>query len=150
MGAHCVICARKAERAEETAAHLRKLGVRTLAVGCDVTDAASVQAVVDETVSELGRIDILVDNPEFPGPRQSRTCAFGLEQSFQHERDRHVPVHAGRGENHDRARPGENHQHGIRCGNGGSARGSPAGGRVSRQQGSGDRVHEVRVQMGAA
>jgi NAD(P)-dependent dehydrogenase (short-subunit alcohol dehydrogenase family) len=62
MGAHCVICARKAERAEETAAHLRKLGVRTLAVGCDVTDAASVQAVVDKTVSEFGRIDILVNN----------------------------------------------------------------------------------------
>jgi NAD(P)-dependent dehydrogenase (short-subunit alcohol dehydrogenase family) len=62
MGAHCVICARKAERAEETASDLRKLGVRALALACDVTDAASVQGVVDKTVSEFGQIDILVNN----------------------------------------------------------------------------------------
>jgi NAD(P)-dependent dehydrogenase (short-subunit alcohol dehydrogenase family) len=62
MGAHCVVCARKAERAEQTAADMRKLGVRALAVACDVTDPASVQGVVDKTVGEFGRVDILVNN----------------------------------------------------------------------------------------
>lgn len=44
------------------AAEIEGLGCRALALTCDVADAASVQAVVQQTVESLGRIDILVNN----------------------------------------------------------------------------------------
>ena len=62
MGANLVLCARKQERCEDTAAELRKLGVQVLALGCDVKDPASVQAVVDATTAKFGRLDILFNN----------------------------------------------------------------------------------------
>src|ERR1700747_1472070 len=62
MGANVVLCARKKERCEATAEELRSLGVKTMALGCDVKDPASVRAVVDATVAEFGRIDILINN----------------------------------------------------------------------------------------
>ena len=62
MGADLVLCARKAERCERTAAELKALGVRTLAVGCDVKNPSDVQGVVDATLSQFGRIDILINN----------------------------------------------------------------------------------------
>src|SRR5262249_26063163 len=57
-GANLVLCARKKERCEEAAQELKKFGVKTLALGCDVKDQASVQQLIDATISEFGRIDI--------------------------------------------------------------------------------------------
>jgi NAD(P)-dependent dehydrogenase (short-subunit alcohol dehydrogenase family) len=62
MGANVVLCARKKERCETTAEELRSLGVKTMALGCDVKDPASVKDVVDATVADFGRIDILINN----------------------------------------------------------------------------------------
>ena len=62
MGANVVLCARKKERCEKAAGELQKLGVKTLALGCDVKDPAQIQQVVDATMSAFGRIDILVNN----------------------------------------------------------------------------------------
>lgn len=62
MGANLVLCARKKERCDQAAEELRKLGVKVLALGCDVKDPASIQAVVDATVREFGRLDILINN----------------------------------------------------------------------------------------
>jgi NAD(P)-dependent dehydrogenase (short-subunit alcohol dehydrogenase family) len=62
MGADVALCARKKERCEQVAEQLRQLGVKTLALGCDVKNPANVQEVVDATVSEFGRIDILINN----------------------------------------------------------------------------------------
>jgi NAD(P)-dependent dehydrogenase (short-subunit alcohol dehydrogenase family) len=62
MGANLVLCARKKERCQQAAEELQKLGVKTLALGCDVKNPASVQEVVDATVSQLGRIDVLINN----------------------------------------------------------------------------------------
>src|SRR6201982_1961703 len=62
MGANVGLCARKKERCEATAEELRSLGVKTMALGCDVKDPASVTDVVDATVAEFGRIDILINN----------------------------------------------------------------------------------------
>src|SRR4029453_3974776 len=61
-GANVVLCARKAERCEQAAAELSALGVKALGLRCDVREPDEVQAVVDRTRQELGRIDILVNN----------------------------------------------------------------------------------------
>ncbi len=62
MGANLVLCARKKERCQQAAEELQKLGVRIRALGCDVKNPANVQDVVDATVSEFGKIDILINN----------------------------------------------------------------------------------------
>src|SRR5207302_6828540 len=62
MGANIALCARKKERCLQAAEELKELGVKTLALGCDVKDPASVQAAVDETISKFGRIDVLINN----------------------------------------------------------------------------------------
>lgn len=48
--------------AGETALEIEKLGRRALVLQCDVSDAASVDAAVKETIGTLGGIDILVNN----------------------------------------------------------------------------------------
>jgi NAD(P)-dependent dehydrogenase (short-subunit alcohol dehydrogenase family) len=62
MGADLVLCARKKERCLQAAAVLQKLGVEVLALGCDVKDPASIQAVADRAMNEFGRVDILINN----------------------------------------------------------------------------------------
>jgi gluconate 5-dehydrogenase len=62
-GADLVLCARNAERCEQAAAELSSsLGVRAVGLHCDVREHGDIDAVVDRTVSELGRVDILVNN----------------------------------------------------------------------------------------
>lgn len=62
MGANLALCARKKERCEDAAHEMEKLGVRALALACDVKDQASVQQMVDATVGHFGRVDILINN----------------------------------------------------------------------------------------
>lgn len=62
MGVSLVLCARKKERCAETAQELQKLGVKTLALGCDVRKPAEIQNVVHVTLAQFGRIDILINN----------------------------------------------------------------------------------------
>jgi NAD(P)-dependent dehydrogenase (short-subunit alcohol dehydrogenase family) len=62
MGAHVVLCARKRERCEQAAEELKALGVKTMALGCDVRNPAEIQQVVSATVAQFGRIDILINN----------------------------------------------------------------------------------------
>lgn len=51
-----------ANDARRTVVDLSGLGVRAFALRCDVTDEASVKAMIREAGRELGRIDILVNN----------------------------------------------------------------------------------------
>jgi NAD(P)-dependent dehydrogenase (short-subunit alcohol dehydrogenase family) len=62
MGANLVLCARKKERCQQTAEDLQKLGVKTLALACDVKTPADIHQVVDATMAQFGRIDILINN----------------------------------------------------------------------------------------
>ena len=62
LGAAIVICARKLERCDQAAAELAELGVRTLALRCDLRQPGDVQAVVDKTVEQFGRVDVLVND----------------------------------------------------------------------------------------
>jgi gluconate 5-dehydrogenase len=62
-GADLMLCARKAERCEQAAAELSsQFGVRAVGMRCDVRQPDEIDEVVSRTVSELGRIDILVNN----------------------------------------------------------------------------------------
>jgi gluconate 5-dehydrogenase len=61
-GADVVLCARKHERCEQVAAELERLDVRALGLRCDVRDPADIEAVVDRTRADFGRIDVLVNN----------------------------------------------------------------------------------------
>jgi NAD(P)-dependent dehydrogenase (short-subunit alcohol dehydrogenase family) len=61
-GADVVVASRKLEPCEEVAADIRAMGRRALAVRCHVGDWDQCAALVDETVAEFGRIDVLVNN----------------------------------------------------------------------------------------
>jgi NAD(P)-dependent dehydrogenase (short-subunit alcohol dehydrogenase family) len=61
-GASIVLCARKLERCEQAAAELSELGVRAIAIRCDVREQAEIEDVVRFTRGELGSVDILVNN----------------------------------------------------------------------------------------
>jgi gluconate 5-dehydrogenase len=62
MGANLVLCARKKERCEQAADELKQFGVKTLALACDVKNPEQVREVVDSTISQMGRLDILINN----------------------------------------------------------------------------------------
>jgi len=51
-----------AREAERTVSDLGRLGVRALALRCDVTEEKAVRAAVRQTAKELGGIDIVVNN----------------------------------------------------------------------------------------
>lgn len=61
-GARVIIVNRVQEKGEEAAARLREMGGRSLAMPCDIVDAAQVEAMVAKAKEEFGRIDILVNN----------------------------------------------------------------------------------------
>src|SRR5437868_1022407 len=62
-GAHVAFTyASSSERANETAAAARGFGVQAIAIQSDSADASAVAAAVERTVSELGGIDILINN----------------------------------------------------------------------------------------
>jgi NAD(P)-dependent dehydrogenase (short-subunit alcohol dehydrogenase family) len=62
MGASVYIASRRAELCEETAVELRGAGMDVTAAGCDVTDEAQVDALVDRVMSDRGRLDVMVAN----------------------------------------------------------------------------------------
>ena len=62
MGAKVVISARKAGELAEAKAHLEDQGVRTVTVTADLSDLESIPDVVEEVVSQVGDIDVLVNN----------------------------------------------------------------------------------------
>ena len=62
MGANVVLCGRKKERCEKAAEEFQALGISALGLGCDVTNPATVQEVVDAAVSRFKGIDILINN----------------------------------------------------------------------------------------
>jgi citronellol/citronellal dehydrogenase len=62
-GADVAIAARRADKLEHKAASIRaETGRRCLGVAADVTDPDQVKKLVDRTMEEYGRIDILINN----------------------------------------------------------------------------------------
>ncbi|OHV41618.1 MULTISPECIES: SDR family NAD(P)-dependent oxidoreductase [Pseudofrankia] len=60
-GADVVLSARRLEPLESTAKEIEALGRRAIALPADVTSAEECQRIVDATVAEFGRLDILVN-----------------------------------------------------------------------------------------
>ncbi len=61
-GADLVIASRKVQNCEKACEELKALGVKALAVKCDTSSDEDIQGLVDATMKEYGRIDVLVNN----------------------------------------------------------------------------------------
>jgi NADP-dependent 3-hydroxy acid dehydrogenase YdfG len=59
-GATVVLAARTRQQLAATAAEIRETGGAALAIPTDVTQDAAVEAMVEQTIAELGRLDVLV------------------------------------------------------------------------------------------
>jgi len=61
-GATVALAASSQAQAEKAAEEVRALGRPALALVCDVTDEAAVQAALQRALAEFGRLDVLVNN----------------------------------------------------------------------------------------
>ena len=61
-GANLMLCSRRAEWLDDTVEEFNAKGFNVVGRACDVSKPDEVQAVVDETVSQFGRLDILINN----------------------------------------------------------------------------------------
>ena len=62
FGADVVLTARTESQLREVAADIERLGRRALVVPADVSDLSTLPALVDATVAEFGRLDVVVNN----------------------------------------------------------------------------------------
>jgi NAD(P)-dependent dehydrogenase (short-subunit alcohol dehydrogenase family) len=69
-GADVVVASRKLGPCEAVADEVRAMGRRALAVSCHVGDWDQCAALVDATVAEFGRIDVLINNAGITGPHR--------------------------------------------------------------------------------
>ena len=90
-GANVVVCSRDIEACQELSNALNEKGVRSLAFKCDVSNPDDIQHVVDETLKEFGRIDILVNNSgtswgapalEMPADKWDKVMDINLKAVF--------------------------------------------------------------------
>jgi NAD(P)-dependent dehydrogenase (short-subunit alcohol dehydrogenase family) len=61
-GADIAICARRVERLQETKSRVEETGRRCVAVQADVSNPDDCNRVVAETVEQLGKVDVLINN----------------------------------------------------------------------------------------
>jgi 7-alpha-hydroxysteroid dehydrogenase len=83
VGANVVIASRTKEQLDEVAADIRKSGREVLVLPTDVNDNEAVEEIVARTVTEFGRLDIVVNNAGGTMPRPFLATSPGfLERSF--------------------------------------------------------------------
>jgi NAD(P)-dependent dehydrogenase (short-subunit alcohol dehydrogenase family) len=72
LGAAVAVASRKPEHLEAGLAALTELGVRSVAVGCDIRDPEQIAAAFDKIETELGPLGILINNAaaNFPVPAE--------------------------------------------------------------------------------
>ena len=83
-GADVVLAGRRPEPLIKTAAEAESMGRRALAVPCDVTTAAQCQQIVDTTMSEFGRVDILIN---CAGGAETKSIRKWTDDEFDHVMD---------------------------------------------------------------
>jgi 7-alpha-hydroxysteroid dehydrogenase len=83
-GAHVAVAARSQAQIDDTAAEVRKRGRRALAVTCDVMQRAQLEALVQQTLAEFGRVDVLVNNAGGWPPQDAlRTSEKSFEEAYR-------------------------------------------------------------------
>jgi 7-alpha-hydroxysteroid dehydrogenase len=83
-GAHVAVAARSQAQIDDTAAEVRKRGRRALAVTCDVMQRAQLDALVQRTLAEFGRVDLLVNNAGGWPPQDAlRTSEKSFEEAYR-------------------------------------------------------------------
>jgi NAD(P)-dependent dehydrogenase (short-subunit alcohol dehydrogenase family) len=77
LGAHVAVLDRNADAAAACAAEISSQGGAAVAIGCDVSDPASVQAAAERSAAALGPCTVLVNNAGVlrPGPLATLTLA---------------------------------------------------------------------------
>jgi len=90
-GADVACAARTQDQIEDTAAQIRALGRRAVAIPCDVMQTEALDALADRSLDELGRLDVLVNNaggtPPCPALQTSESFfeaafRFNVTQAF--------------------------------------------------------------------
>jgi NAD(P)-dependent dehydrogenase (short-subunit alcohol dehydrogenase family) len=61
-GADVVVAARTIEQVEAVAEEVRAMGRRALAIQTDVMESAQINSMVERAISEMGKVDILINN----------------------------------------------------------------------------------------
>jgi 7-alpha-hydroxysteroid dehydrogenase len=83
-GADVVVAARTVEQIERTAREVAGFGRRSLAVPCDVMREEQLATLVERTLAEFGRIDVLVNNAGGSPPNAAlNTSVKELEAAFR-------------------------------------------------------------------
>ena len=93
LGATVVLASRRRSVCDEAAAALRGRGIDAHGAGCDATDEAEVQRLVDSVVSRHGRLDVVVcnaggcsppddDTPPADVARFREALAMNLDSTF--------------------------------------------------------------------
>ena len=83
-GADLVLAARTEADLDEVAHEVESRGRRALVVPTDVTDSAGLENLVARTVTEFGRLDVLVNNAGGAMPRAALDTSEGfLERAFR-------------------------------------------------------------------
>lgn len=81
QGANVVLLARREERVKENAAKLAEAyGIKAIGLKCDITNLESVQAAVQATLDEFGRIDVVVNNA---GSAQCSNAEDTTDEEFE-------------------------------------------------------------------
>ncbi|HEX8590936.1 SDR family NAD(P)-dependent oxidoreductase [Pseudomonas sp.] len=62
LGARVVVVARRKDRLDSLVSAIEQSGGTALAIACDISDRASAEAAVRQTVDCFGRLDILINN----------------------------------------------------------------------------------------
>ena len=77
-GAHVIVSDYKEEKAQKTVDTILESGGKALAVKANVTKFDEVEGLIEKTVKEFGRVDVIVNNAGI-GPRQmSKTAEYTL------------------------------------------------------------------------
>jgi len=61
-GSDIVLAARTQEQIDRTAVEIRDIGQKALAIKTDITSSNDVSRMVERTIAEFGKIDVLVNN----------------------------------------------------------------------------------------